>query len=87
LIFVSSSMFQALGNTLPSLLASFCRLALVAVPTLLLARLPTFELRWIWYLSVLAIFLQLGIASLLLRREFRLKLDAPVAARVPGSAA
>jgi len=87
LIFVSSSMFQALGNTLPSLLASFCRLAIVAVPTLLLARLPTFELRWIWYLSVLAIFLQLGIASLLLRREFRLKLDAPVAARVPASAA
>jgi Na+-driven multidrug efflux pump len=87
LIFVSSSMFQALGNTLPSLLASFSRLALVAVPTLLLARLPAFELRWIWYLSVLAIFIQLGITSLLLRREFRLKLDAAVAPPVPASAA
>jgi putative MATE family efflux protein len=83
LIFVASSMFQALGNTLPSLLASFSRLALVAVPTFILARQPGFELRWIWYLSVIAIFIQLGIILLLLRREFRIKLDTPVAAAVP----
>jgi putative MATE family efflux protein len=87
LIFVSSSMFQALGNTLPALLASFSRLALVAVPTLLLARLPTFQLRWIWFLSVAAIAIQLGIILLLLRRELRLKLDAPVATAIPVSAA
>ncbi len=86
LIFVASSMFQALGNTLPALLASFSRLALVAVPTLILARLPTFELRWIWYLSVTAIVIQLGIILVLLRREFRLKLDTPVPAAVPASA-
>ena len=86
LIFVASSMFQALGNTLPALLASFCRLALIAVPLLLLARLPTYELRWIWYLSVAAIFVQLGIISLLLRREFRLKLDAHRVATVGASA-
>jgi putative MATE family efflux protein len=87
LIFVASSMFQALGNTLPALLASFSRLALVAVPTLLLARLPSFELRWIWFLSVAAILIQLGIILLLLRRELRLKLDTPVTTAVPVSAA
>jgi putative MATE family efflux protein len=86
LIFVASSMFQALGNTLPALLASFSRLALVAVPTLLLARLPGFELRWIWFLSVAAILIQLGIILLLLRRELRLKLDTPVTTAVPASA-
>src|SRR5262249_39036223 len=41
-IFVFSSMFQALGNTVPSLIASFVRIALTVVPVLLLARTPGF---------------------------------------------
>jgi putative MATE family efflux protein len=86
LIFVASSMFQALGNTLPALLASFTRLALIAVPTFVLMRLPAFELRWIWYLSVAAIVFQLAVIMLLLRRELRLKLDVPIAPPVPASA-
>ena len=73
LVFVTSSMFQALGNTIPSLLASVSRLVIVAVPSILLSRLPGFELRWIWYLSVVAILIQLAITMLLLRREFRIK--------------
>jgi putative MATE family efflux protein len=85
LVFVSSSMFQALGNTIPSLVASISRLVVVAVPALWLARLPNFELRWIWYLSVLAIVLQLGIVILLLRREFRLKFDVPFPAVTPAA--
>jgi putative MATE family efflux protein len=75
LIFVTSSMFQAMGNTIPSLLASFSRIAFIAIPALLLSRLAGFELRWIWYLSVIAILIQLTIILLLLRREFRLRLD------------
>ena len=51
-IFVSSSMFQAMGNTMPSLVTSFTRIVLVAVPVLLLAQTPGFELRWVWYISV-----------------------------------
>jgi putative MATE family efflux protein len=74
LIFVTSSMFQAMGNTIPSLLASFSRIAFIAIPALLLSRLAGFELRWIWYLSVIAILIQLTIILLLLRREFRLRL-------------
>ena len=38
LIFVASSMFQAMGNTMPSLIASAVRMVLTAVPVLLLAQ-------------------------------------------------
>lgn len=75
LIFVASSMFQAMGNTIPSLVASFVRIVLVAVPAFLLARLPNFQLTWIWYLSVAAVVVQLAISMLLLRREFGRKLN------------
>ena len=74
-IFVSSSMFQAMGNTIPSLVTSAARILLVAVPVVLLSRTPGFQLWWIWYISAGAVFLQLGMNLLLLRREYRLRLD------------
>jgi len=73
-IFVNASMFQAMGNTIPPLVASFTRILLVAIPLTLLVRLPAFELRWIWYLSVAATILQLVMNLLLLRREFQARL-------------
>jgi putative MATE family efflux protein len=80
-IFVSSSMFQAMGNTMPSLVTSGTRIMLVAVPVLLLARTPGFQLWWIWYISAAAVFLQLAMNLLMLRREYRLRLDfVPAAA-------
>ena len=79
-VFVSSSMFQAMGNTLPSLMTSFVRIVIVALPAFLLSRMPGFELRWIWFLSVVAVALQMVMSLLLLRREFRLRLDARPAA-------
>jgi len=75
LIFVASSMFQAMGNTIPSLIASAVRIALVAIPAFMLARLPNFQLTWIWYLSVAAVIVQLAISMLLLRREFGRRLS------------
>jgi Na+-driven multidrug efflux pump len=75
LIFVASSMFQAMGNTIPSLIASAVRITLIAIPAYLLARLPSFHLHWIWYLSVAAVIVQLTISMLLLRREFGRKLS------------
>jgi Na+-driven multidrug efflux pump len=74
IIYVNGSMFQAMGNTIPPLIASFTRILVVAIPAILLARLPGFELRWIWYLSVGATLMQLCMNLLLLRREFRLRL-------------
>jgi putative MATE family efflux protein len=75
LVFVTASMFQAMGNTIPSLITSFVRIVIVVVPMFLLARLPGFELRWVWYLTVLSITLQMAMALLLLRREFGRRLN------------
>jgi Na+-driven multidrug efflux pump len=88
LIFVASSMFQAMGNTMPSLLSSGARIALITVSALIAARMPGFQLVWIWYLSVATVFVQLTLSLLLLRREFdrRLKWE-PVAAAAPPVAA
>jgi putative MATE family efflux protein len=77
LVFVVSSMFQAMGNTVPSLVASGTRILLVAVPAILLSRTAGFQLHWIWYLSVGAVFTQLALALLLLRREFNRRLTFP----------
>jgi putative MATE family efflux protein len=89
IVFIGSSMFQAMGNTWPSLFASFVRILLVAVPAILLSRMPGFELRWIWYLSVIAVTVQMILSLLLLRREFRLRMNfgaAPGAAPTPAAA-
>src|SRR5947208_2357829 len=74
LVFVASSTFQAMGNTVPSLVASVVRIALVAIPGVIVARLPGFELRWLWWLSVASVFVQLVLAMVLLRREFAVRL-------------
>ena len=80
LIFVASSMFQAMGNTVPSLIASGTRMVVLAVPVMLLARLSSFRLDWVWYLSLTTSYFQLGLALLLLRREFVRRLDFGVPA-------
>jgi putative MATE family efflux protein len=74
-IFVSSSMFQAMGNTMPSLITSVARIVIVAIPVLLLANTPGFALRWIWYISAAAVVVQLAMNLLLLKREYRLRLN------------
>ena len=73
--------YSLFGNTVPSLLSSFVRILVVALPAFWLSRLPGFELRWMWYLSVVAVTLQMVMSLLLLQREFRLRLElepAPV---------
>ena len=91
IIFVSSSMFQAMGNTIPSLITSGARIIIIAVPVVLLAGTPGFALRWIWYVSAGAVVVQLALNLWLLQREYRLRLNfaeapAPHAASSPESA-
>jgi Na+-driven multidrug efflux pump len=74
LVFVTSSMFQAMGNTVPSMVASTVRIGLVAVPAVIVARRPGFELTWLWYLSLGSMYAQLAIGLGLLRREFARRL-------------
>lgn len=83
LIFTCSGMFQALGNTLPSLISSGTRLVTFAFPALWLARQPGFTLHKLWMLSVATVTLQAVLSVLLLRVQLRKRLEhmaAPVAA-------
>ena len=74
-VFVSSSTFQAMGNTVPSLVASALRIMLVAVPALILSHRPGFQLHYVWYLSLGSVFVGFTVSLLLLRREFGRRLN------------
>jgi len=84
LVFVTSSVFQGLGNTLPALASSALRLLLFALPAYMLSQRPGFEMRHVWYLSVASVTLQVLINLWLLERELRAKLEfAPLAEPSP----
>jgi Na+-driven multidrug efflux pump len=74
LIFTSSSMFQAMGNTWPPLGSSSLRLFIFAAPAAFLSRLPGFSIQEVWYLSVASVAVQAVINLVLLSREFKRKL-------------
>jgi Na+-driven multidrug efflux pump len=69
IVFVTSSLFQALGRTLPPLLTSTVRNVLVLGPVLWLAARPGFELTTIWYLSLAAVVVHAAANWLLVRRQ------------------
>jgi putative MATE family efflux protein len=75
LIFACSGIFQALGNTVPSLVSSGSRLLTFVIPALWLAQRPGFELRDVWHLSVASVALQavvsLGLLRVVMRQRLR----------------
>jgi putative MATE family efflux protein len=75
LAFTCSSVFQGLGNTLPSLMASGSRLFTFVAPALWLSQQPGTRLEDFWHLSVASVLLQALIAFVLLRVELRKKLS------------
>jgi putative MATE family efflux protein len=79
IVFVTSSIFQGIGNTLPPLFSSLTRLVLFALPAMYISRRPGFEISHVWYLSVASIVFQMCINLLLLRHEMRkrLRFDEP----------
>ena len=79
-VFVNSSMFQALGNTVPSLATSAVRLLVVVAPSIILSTRGGFAMRQIWLLSVASVYLQLVLGSWLVRREMTKTLGAAVTA-------
>jgi Na+-driven multidrug efflux pump len=85
IIFTCSGMFQALGNTVPSLASSASRIVSFALPAIWLSSRPGFELHHLWYLSVATVLLQMILSLLLLRRELgrRLSGQAPEPAAPP----
>lgn len=70
-IFSCSGLFQALGNTVPSLMSSGSRLLSFALPAIWLSLQPSFRIENVWYISVASVTLQAVISLLLVRREFR----------------
>ena len=72
--FSSSSVFQGLGNTVPPLLSTGSRLLLFALPALWLSHRAGFQIRQVWYLSVMSQVIQACLILLLLRRELGRKL-------------
>jgi putative MATE family efflux protein len=75
IVFTSSSVFQGIGNTLPPLISSMTRLVLFVLPATILSYRPGFQIKHVWYMSVGSILFQACANLLLLRREFRRKLN------------
>src|SRR3984893_13221475 len=86
IVFVTSSIFQGIGNTLPPLFSSMTRLVLFALPAMYISRRPGFEIRELWYLSVGSIIFQMCINLLLLRHELRKRLRFDEQDFIPASA-
>ena len=81
IVFTCSGMFQALGNTIPSMISSGSRLLTFALPAVWLSHQPGFQLHHVWIVSMASVALQALLSLWLLRRQFRLRLQAkPVAA-------
>jgi putative MATE family efflux protein len=74
LAFTCSGTFQALGNTVPSLLSSASRLLTFVLPVIVMSQFPGFSLPQVWTLSVATVAAQALTSLWLLRREFRRKL-------------
>ena len=76
-VFTCSGIFQGIGNTKPALASSALRIALFVPLVLYAARRPGFTLDHVWYLSVATVFVQAAFSYLLLRQQFRRRLDKP----------
>jgi putative MATE family efflux protein len=74
LIFTCSGMFQAMGNTWPSMLSSVSRLFIFAVPAVWLSMYPGFNLHLLWQVSVATVILQAVISYGLVKIEMRRRL-------------
>ncbi|MBR7798715.1 MATE family efflux transporter [Undibacterium fentianense] len=74
IIFACSGMFQALGNTWPSLISMGTRVVSFVFPALWLSHRPDFEIVQVWYLSVATVTLQAFISLYLLRRQLSQRL-------------
>jgi Na+-driven multidrug efflux pump len=73
-VFTCSSMFQALGNSWPSLISSGSRAVTYLIPAIWLGLQGHFELRHLWYLSAATVTLQGALSLLLLQQQFRQRL-------------
>jgi Na+-driven multidrug efflux pump len=74
IVFTCSSMFQGLGNTVPSLVSSATRLIVFSAPVIWVSTLPDFRIEHVWYLSIASATIQALVSLWLLRVEFKRRL-------------
>lgn len=74
LAFTASSMFQAIGNSWPSLISSGTRLVTYVAPAIWLGTHGNFELTLLWWMSVGGVTLQAIVALMLIAQQFRQRL-------------
>jgi len=83
IIYSCSALFQALGNTWPSLISTGSRLLTFILPAVWIATWPHFRIEELWYLSVASVALQATTSLYLVGREFRIRLpDQELAAAI-----
>lgn len=75
IVFTCSGMFQAMGNTMPTIVSAGVRQVIFIVPLLLVSGIPGFRLQWVWNVSVIASTLHAGFAVWLLHREAEKRRD------------
>jgi len=75
LVFTCSGMFQALGNTVPSLISSASRIATFALPAIWLSHQPGFQLHQVWITSIVSVSLQALLSLWLLRRALQQRMQ------------
>ncbi|UXI68958.1 MATE family efflux transporter [Tahibacter amnicola] len=76
-VFTCSSLFQGLGNTLPSLLSTGTRLISFVLPAIWLSTQPGFRLEHVWYLSVATVALQAVVSYFMARDQLRRRAPLP----------
>ena len=81
IVFTCSGMFQALGNTVPTVISSVTRLGVWIFPALWVTSRADFQLKQLWYVGVVATSVHALFALWLLRREVGRRLSAPAAPR------
>jgi putative MATE family efflux protein len=74
IVMACSGMFQALGNTWPALISMAIRTISYVLPALWLSTQPHFELKQVWYLSVITVALQAVISLLFVRHQLNQRL-------------
>jgi len=75
LVFTCSGLFQAIGNTVPSLLSSASRLLTFVLPAIWLSRQPGLALHHIWMLSMASVASQALLSLWLLRGQLQQRLQ------------
>jgi len=83
LVFTCSGMFQAIGNTVPSLISSASRLVTFVLPVVWMSHQPGFALHHVWLTSMITVALQALFSLWLLRGQFRTRLGPPAPAVAP----